>query len=172
MQNAGDHPSVIHPPRARLVLRQVRLDRCPRLVRQPEQRNLAPPIIHTRHESGKPARLKPLIEFEPWCPSNLKFAYEFATERAELRVRDTGLRRLFPKDARALLKTAQDHDVPLCSWSTNVTNQQWHARRRAQLMAKFAAGSEARQSQFRHPPPVLFAEVLLAPGASRCRASA
>jgi hypothetical protein len=80
MQNAGDHPSVIHPPRTRLAPRQVRPDRCTRLVQQPEQRNLAPPIIHARHESGKPARLKPLIEFEPWCPSNLKFAYEFATE--------------------------------------------------------------------------------------------
>jgi len=37
--DAGDHPAIVDPSRSRLVLRQVRLDRRPRLVRQPEQRS-------------------------------------------------------------------------------------------------------------------------------------
>jgi len=32
MQNTADHPAVIHPPRARLVLRQMRLDRRPCII--------------------------------------------------------------------------------------------------------------------------------------------
>lgn len=39
MHDPRDHPPVIHPPRARLVLRQMRLNRRPRRIRQPEQRS-------------------------------------------------------------------------------------------------------------------------------------
>src|SRR3546814_1596792 len=62
MQDARDHPPIVHPAGTGLVLRQVRLDRCPRLIRQPEQRHAMPPIIHAERESGKPIRIKPLIE--------------------------------------------------------------------------------------------------------------
>src|SRR3546814_8072609 len=53
---------LVHPAGTGLVLRQVRLDRCPRIIRQPEQRHAMPPIIHAERESGKPIRIKPLIE--------------------------------------------------------------------------------------------------------------
>ena len=38
VHDARDNPPVIDPPRSGLVLRQVRLDRSPRFIRQPEQR--------------------------------------------------------------------------------------------------------------------------------------
>ena len=64
MQDAGVHPTVIDPAGARLVLGQMRFDRRPLLVAQPEQR------AHDRlRRSSKrrnhdlPSRLKPLIRF-------------------------------------------------------------------------------------------------------------
>ena len=65
VKGAGDHPSVVDAPGAGLVPRQMRLDRRPRLIRQPEQRHAPPPVIHTIRESGELLRLKPLIGFEP-----------------------------------------------------------------------------------------------------------
>ena len=38
VDNAGDHPAIIYPSRSRLVLWQVRLERCPCFIRQREQR--------------------------------------------------------------------------------------------------------------------------------------
>ena len=37
MKNARDHRSIIDPRFARLTVGKMRLDRCPRLIRQPEQ---------------------------------------------------------------------------------------------------------------------------------------
>lgn len=38
MHDARDHPPVVYPSRAQLVLGQMRFDRCPRFIREPEQR--------------------------------------------------------------------------------------------------------------------------------------
>ena len=66
MQNAGDHPSVVYAPGARLVLGQVRLNCRPRFVRKAEQRHARSPMIHSHSESGKPLHLNPLMEFGPY----------------------------------------------------------------------------------------------------------
>ena len=47
VDDARDHPAIIDTPRSGLVLRQVRLNRRPRFIRQPEQL--------TRHSQQPPA---------------------------------------------------------------------------------------------------------------------
>lgn len=46
VHDAGDHPPFVNPPRARLGLRQMRLDRYSRFIRQPEQRPASLLLIH------------------------------------------------------------------------------------------------------------------------------
>jgi hypothetical protein len=57
VKDAGDHPSVIDALGAGPVPGQMRLDRRPGLIRQPEQRHAPPTVIHTIRESGKLLRL-------------------------------------------------------------------------------------------------------------------
>lgn len=55
VNDARNHPPIIDPSRSRLVLRQVRLDRSPSLIRQPEQqlRHSKQPLAQRRlSESG------------------------------------------------------------------------------------------------------------------------
>lgn len=63
MKDTGDRPLIVHPSRSRLVLGQVRLDRRPRFIRQPEQRHARTPVTRAYSGSGKRA-LYPLIGFE------------------------------------------------------------------------------------------------------------
>ena len=47
MHNPGDYPPVVDPPGTGLVLWQMRLDRCPRFIRQSEQSYASLLLIYT-----------------------------------------------------------------------------------------------------------------------------
>lgn len=76
-------PPVVHSPRSRPVLQQMRLDRRPRLVRQPEQRHPYTLVTHSRSGSGKLLRLKSLIKSCGLASSN-----EPATDQRQTRLLD------------------------------------------------------------------------------------
>lgn len=64
VDDARNHPSVVHPPRPRLVLGKVRLNRRPLLVRQPKQHahgRLRRPSERRNHDL--PTTIKPVIGF-------------------------------------------------------------------------------------------------------------
>jgi hypothetical protein len=67
VDDARDHPPIIDPTCPGLVLRQVRLDRRPRRIRQPEQRSrhARASIKQRLPESAHRHRIKLLIGFEP-----------------------------------------------------------------------------------------------------------
>jgi hypothetical protein len=46
MHDPGDHPPVVYPPCTGLVYGQMRLDRRPRFIRQPEQRHASILLIY------------------------------------------------------------------------------------------------------------------------------
>lgn len=58
MHDPGDNPPVVYPSGTGLVLGQMRLDRRPRFIRQPEQRHASPLLIHTpmNQETCHPSR--------------------------------------------------------------------------------------------------------------------
>lgn len=67
VDDARDHPPIVDPACPWLVTRQVRLDRCPRRIRQPEQRSSHSRASITQRlpESVRRHRIKQLIGFEP-----------------------------------------------------------------------------------------------------------
>jgi hypothetical protein len=51
MHDSADHPPIIDTPRAGLVLRQLRLDRCPGLIAQPKEIPHSP--LQIRHSEAR-----------------------------------------------------------------------------------------------------------------------
>lgn len=66
MDDATDDAAIIHPPRARPVARQKRLNRRPRPVRKPKSCRDSVPPSTMKDEPGEAIQINKLIEFEPW----------------------------------------------------------------------------------------------------------
>ena len=64
MQDARDHSTIIDPRLARLVLRQMRIENRPRLVRQPEQ--IAHDPLH--RQNSMPDRISQMCQLFDWVP--------------------------------------------------------------------------------------------------------